>query len=95
MLPTGSTLLDSGESEFTYKRIGASNPTGGFHGREKFTEISFFTDGNLLNDITTEFEMRGCETFTYIQKSIIYRDCCCFLMQSIFNINIIISVNNT
>lgn len=74
MLPTGSTLLDSGESEFTYKRIGASNPTGGFHGREKFTEISFFTDGNLLNDITTEFEMRGCETFTYIQKSIIYRD---------------------
>ncbi|WP_405301277.1 hypothetical protein [Kordia sp.] len=74
MFPTGYTLLHHGESEFTYKRLGASEPTGGFHGREKFTEISFLIDGNLINDSTTEFKMRGCKSFTYIQKSIMYRE---------------------
>lgn len=74
MLSTGSTLLHYGESEFTYKRLGASEPTGGFHGREKFTEISFLIDDNLINDSTTEFKMRGCKSFTFMQKSIMYRE---------------------
>jgi hypothetical protein len=72
MLPTGYTLLHHGESEFTYKRLGASEPTGGFHGREKFTEISFLIDGNLINDSTTEFKMKGCKSFTYIHTKKYY-----------------------
>lgn len=74
MIPTGARLLHLGESEFAYKRSGASDYTGGFHGREKFTEVSFFMDDDLINDMTTGFKMRACERFTYKQKSIMYRD---------------------
>lgn len=74
MIPTGAMLLYLGESEFAYKKSGASDYTGGFHGREKFTEVNFFIDDNLINDVTTEFKMRACERFAYRQKSIMYRD---------------------
>ncbi len=74
MIPTGAMLLHFGESEFAYKRYDASDYTGGYHGREKFKEVSFFIDDNLINDVTTEFKMKVCERFTYTQKSIMYRD---------------------
>lgn len=74
MIPTGAMLLYFGESEFVYKRSGASDFTGGFHGREKNIEVSFLIDGNVIKDTTTEFKMSACKSFTYKQKSIMYRD---------------------
>ncbi|WP_046757968.1 hypothetical protein [Kordia jejudonensis] len=74
MSSTGAKLLYLGESEFAYKRSGASDFTGGYHGREKFTDVSFFIDDVLINDITTGFKMRACERFAYRQNSIMYRN---------------------
>lgn len=74
MIPTESILLHYGESEFTYKRAGASDLTGGYHGNEIFSEIYFFIDDYLMDDITTEFILRPCERFSYTQKSTMHRD---------------------
>lgn len=74
MIPTESSILSIGESEFTYKRIGASGFTGGVHGDEILEEVNFFIDNNLITDLSSEFTMRPCETFTYMQMSIMYKD---------------------
>ncbi|WP_298512953.1 BACON domain-containing protein [uncultured Kordia sp.] len=74
MIPTEITLLHFGESEFTYRKNGASNFTGGFHGNETLEEIEFFIDNTVMTDLSTAFAMKPCEEFSYKQKSMMHKD---------------------
>ncbi|MFK7749112.1 MAG: BACON domain-containing protein [Kordia sp.] len=74
MIPTETTILHIGESEFAYKKDDASYFTGGFHGNETLEEINFFIDNDLITNLSSEFTMRPCEEFSYLQKSIMHKN---------------------
>ena len=68
MTATGIDLLALGESESTYRELGSTDFTGGVHGDEKLTEVKFYIDGVIFTP-TTNFNLKPCIEFFYIQKS--------------------------
>jgi hypothetical protein len=63
------SLLTLGESECVYQVSAAVDASGGFHGDEILSSVYFYIDGVRMTDLTTAFNLKPCNQFTYEQTS--------------------------
>ena len=68
MVNQSIVLIREGESEFLYKRDGKSDFTGGYHGDETVTAISFYANG-IEVPINTNISLTKVNSFHYTQDS--------------------------
>ncbi|SOD81043.1 hypothetical protein [Spirosoma fluviale] len=71
MIASGVNLLTNGESENVWKAVGKSDFTGGVHGDESLTSVSFYLNSVALSasDLTVGFSLKPASDFWYIQTS--------------------------
>lgn len=75
-----SVLKDYGENYGTSGHVDTDDFTGGFHGDERIDleegcGVVFYIDGEALTDadLSESFGWRGCDVFSYVQKSTLHK----------------------
>lgn len=72
MTSLGINILTTAENEFVFQAAAKSDFTGGYHGDEIATDVSFFIDSVKLTDLVTTVSLTEAAQFWYIQKSNMY-----------------------
>jgi len=70
-LASSDLVIVEGESECVYFEIGSTDHTGGVHGDEILSQVTFYVDGIPLttDDLSENFSLKPCQKFEYIQIS--------------------------
>lgn len=73
MFNTGLKALDIAESECVFKRPGADDFTGGYHGDELLNHVSFYSNGLLVDIDSGAIDLTPSNELYYLEKSTMHQ----------------------